>query len=674
MPLLLGLVAAVLLLVAWLLLGGDPAAPTRAPVDPGLEPKAAAAAGTTPPAMQSQAPVQQRTATPLTEDGRSQPQGVRGQAFDERLQPIGQVHVYLVENATNDLGAMWQAMNRGVPLLPLAETVTDAEGRFALGLRQADGKKRYDVHFLHDGFAAARLSQLQIQPGDWYDAGVVRLLAGTLLRGRVTAEGTQLPVPQAVVSLQSSSPFDDLSAAGVPGHAGGLQTRTDANGYYELQHAPRAGLCILAAAAPGFARVTRGQIEVGPPAVEVDFALPHGLVLEGVVIDTNGAPVAEAEVQAWPQTGQDVTPLQGFADQSGAFQVVGLREGPHRLRVRSRDCQMHEQADIAAGTVGLRLVLERRGSARARVLGADGRVLSKYVLGVRRWFQDNGGQIGSLPQIADMHVRPEDLQQGTVKVKGLDRGSYVFQVTADGHAKTLSLPFAIAANDDEPLVEVRLSRGVTLIGAVVDEANRAVAGATVQTQADGAQDDNPLYRMLAQMTPDRITRTNAVTDNQGQFRLSLLAFADYQLRITHTDYCELLQSNLRLQEEGEQQLPPLVLRRGTLVRGTATLDGKPAGQIKIVVGPPTLLDGRQDQPPAGSAVRTETVSNNDGSFMLPRRLPPGGYEIRAAQLAGASADTDIFRMISQLRKTAVPFTVVAGQEFAEHNLHLITDH
>ncbi len=85
------------------------------------------------------------------------------------------------------------------------------------------------------------------------------------------------------------------------------------------------------------------------------------------------------------------------------------------------------------------------------------------------------------------------------------------------------------------------------------------------------------------------------------------------------------------------------------------------------------LDLGNYQSPLGSPttlVRAETVSNNDGSFELLKRLPPGNYELRGCQLA-ADPGADIFRTILQLKQSAVPFTVLPGQETAEHNLNLL---
>src|SRR5437867_9546895 len=82
-----------------------------------------------------------------------------------------------------------------------------------------------------------------------------------------------------------------------------------------------------------------------------------------------------------------------------------------------------------------------------------------------------------------------------------------------------------------------MTRGGAIRGRIVDEAEQPIAGATVATQAAGAVEDNPVWRMLASLTPDKITRTTATTGADGTFRLGRLAHAAYQLEVAHADYC-----------------------------------------------------------------------------------------------------------------------------------------
>src|SRR5262249_32065529 len=156
-----------------------------------------------------------------------------------------------------------------------------------------------------------------------------------------------------------------------------------------------------------------------------------------------------------------------------------------------------------------------------------------------------------------------------VTVDGLDPGVYVFQVEAPGFASTLSEPFELNQERREAAVTMRLVRGGSLVGRVVDQGGAPIADATVTTQPDGAVDDNPVLRMLSGLTPDRITRATATTDPDGRFALRGLAYADYQLQVVHPQYCRTLRGGIEMRADEAVEVPAITLLRGTAVRGRA---------------------------------------------------------------------------------------------------------
>lgn len=665
----------------WLLLSA-PSTPAPGPVAPVGEGATELVPATAPAAVSGPAPVQ-RVPLPPVESGESEAQGVRGQVLDPQRRAMAGLRVVLVESPTNDLFPLLLAAHYGMPVLPIAAGTTDANGHFALGVRSVDGKRAYDLRVFAADYPDASLSGIVLRPGDWYDAQILSLQPGTPIRGRITIAGTQLPVPQAFVTLQGSGRFDDVLSATLPGSDDGMVAAADASGFFTLHKAPRSGMVSLAAVAPGFARAQKTQIELHGAPVEINFELVQGLQLEGSITDVAGTAIAGARVQVWPQKATDSAPFIAFSDREGHFTVLGLRDGPHRLVADATGFQQHhEDLQLAANGPWRHVEMARRGGARVRVLGRAGEVLDRYMLGVRRWYPSGGGQIGNVVQVADRSIRPADLLNGYATIEGLDPTvspapgavavaiEYVFQIQAEGYAKTLSPPFTLRPDEPQPTLDVAMSDGATLQGRIVDAQGRPIADATVRTEPPGASEDNMLYRMLAGMAPDKITKSSTTTDQDGYFRLALLALGDYQLRISAAEYCETLQGDLQLTEATAHRLPPIRLERGARVLGTATLDGRPAGQIKVVV----TAAGPDQDPARGALQRGEAISNNDGSFELPRRLPPGNYQLRAAQKVGDQQGADFFRQLQQLQKSAQPLTVLAGQELVQTSIHLTTDH
>ncbi|MBK8096856.1 MAG: carboxypeptidase regulatory-like domain-containing protein [Planctomycetes bacterium] len=665
-PALLLLVLLATAAVAWALLAGNPgASPSQgiAGGGPTTTPSPAVAAVPLESAPAGSGTVERIAvdpAAPIQEFG----QGVRGVVVDDRGQPVAGVQTFLLESLRHDLERMLAL--RDVPFPPLAQVTTASDGTFTLGLRQL-GEGAFELRLLATGFADQRIRGIHVAAGQWNDLGTVTLQRGTVLRGRVTMEGTDLPVPGAEVSIDSGFAFDDLMHRTLPGREKGLWTTVDAAGNYRIDNAPAQGLIVVSAVAAGFARVTRPQIEMraGQP-LEIDFQLPRGSSIQGRVLGRDGRGVEDARIEAWPLVG-DGSPLHTTTGVDGAFEVMGLRAVDHRLRVLPREHQPAELVAVAAGTRGVEITVERRASAAVLVRTPDGSILRQYTLGVRHWFAENGGQIGTVVDIPDLSVRLRADEERAV-IANLDRGDYVVQVMADGFAKTLSGNFSIGEDARDVVVEVTMSMGTLLRAVVVDEQGKPVAGATVTTQVDGADEDNPVWRMIASMTPDKFTRTSARTDVHGVFALPQLAIADYQLQIEHPQFCRGFHKGVRISAPGEQTLPPIVLHRGALVRGHTWVDGKTQGHVRVAITTAAAPGAI-----AQDLVRTEATSDNDGLFVTARRLPPGTYELRASTI-DASPNADIFRQLRQQQLSAVLVTVAAGQEQVEQDIRITTDH
>ena len=223
-----------------------------------------------------------RTVASVPRSSADSAQGVRGQVTDDRDRPIEGVQVSLLESVSNDPFGRFLNQNQSVPTLATAAGQTAADGTFALGLREPSAR-RFELCILAEGFATERLGELAVHDGEWTELGSIQLAPGCTIHGRVTVAGTDLPVPQATVWLESGDPFVDIG----PAHLEGWQDRraavVGADGRYELRHAPRRGVFRLLASAPGFGRQIRDELELsGRGIVEQDFALPRGLSIASV--------------------------------------------------------------------------------------------------------------------------------------------------------------------------------------------------------------------------------------------------------------------------------------------------------------------------------------------------------------------------------------------------------
>ncbi len=648
-------------------------APSAAPSSPtNSAPAAPAIAATTSPGNSDRSDGTQLAREPAPSTAMtSHPQGLRGLVVDVAQQPLAGLAVHLAESASNEPFSPDLLQQQRHVFAPLASTTTALDGTFAIGLPIAQDKV-YEVYVVSPAHAAARIGGLRLVTMQWHDLGAITMVPGATLRGRVTVAGrSDIPVPQALVTVEIGSAFADAALRGLPGSTPGLMTTTAADGSYELQHVPSRGVVQVAAVAPGFARVLRSDIQLqrDEPTV-VDFGLPPGLTLGGSVTDSSGAPVRDARIEAWPQKAAGHA-LIGRSDARGNFVVAGLVDGPYRVRVQASGFETWQQLDVPAGRTDLLCALTARSRASVRVTTPAGVVVRDYHLTVRRYFPEHGGKIGALADVPDQQIRLDGFTD-RAEVRDLPPGNLVCEVEANGFAKTLSPPIdnngkAGAPLPREHVVEIVLTVGGTLHGVVVDEAGQPLAGASITTMTDGALPDSPLQQMLAGTMPERITSVRTATRADGSFTLRALALADYQLLAEHPEGCRTIVRAIRIPTATEQQLPPIRLPRGAQVQGRITRGGAAiVGQAKVVLSTATADSSRD-------ALRIEATTGPDGSYSLPRRVPPGNYELRAAVLGTTEPEAQIFQQLLQLQRSSTTVSIAPGQTLVQRDLDLPTE-
>jgi hypothetical protein len=650
--------------------------PPAAP-QPGPAPESPAGVGSNPAAVGGSAaspaagPFNQRElAGPAAAPATALAQGLRGRVVDWQHRPLGGIEVFLLESLRNDPMSIPALLQQGVGTGPVATTKSATDGTFAIGL-PVPTDRLFELRCLSAAHADVQLGDLRILADTWHDVGELILEPGTTIRGRVTIAGSTTPVPGATVTLTTGSVFEDVASHGLPGRERGLAAGVDVLGNYELRHVPRHGRCQLTAVAPGFARVVRTDLDLrGEAPVVADFVLPPGLLLRGTVVDAEGQAIQDARLEAWP-IGHSAAPVTARSRRDGSFDLIGLWASDYRIKVLARGFQDLELPTVPAGRDDLRCELHPRAVLAVQVFTPEREPVLRYELGVRRWFAHDSdplqGQVGLVAELPEQRVRLAPLSP-LATVPGVPPGRFVLEIDAPGFAKTLSAPFDIQPATRELALEVVLDRGTTLRGVVQDEQGTPLAGAVVQVEPDGAAPDNPVWRMLAQAVPDRRTKTKATTDTGGWFTLPNLARGLYQLRVDHPDACQEVFAGLRLDSDGDRTLPALRLVIGAEVSGRATAGGKVASQLQVIAT--TRVEGTAA---AVRPQRLETVTDATGAFRLPRRLPPGSYELQAAAVGQASPEAQVFEMLRQLQRSATIFTIAPLQRFAAVDIDIPSD-
>ncbi len=281
-----------------------------------------------------------------------------------------------------------------------------------------------------------------------------------------------------------------LSPAGL---ATTRRTVSDAGGRFRFAEVDP-GLLLLVAEHPGFTRLSL-MAEVPEPGTEVDMGrllLPAGVGIEGVVTDSQGAPVEGAEVSARPagEIVEIVMPLvpgpisrdAASTDAAGRFRIPDLYRG-RRYEVVARHPRLGsaKAPDVEAPDARpIRLRLIPPPSLPGRVVDRAGAPVAGASVILRRWLVTVQGL--EIPDLSPKKTATD--AQGRFVVTGLEPGEHVLDISAPGYTRHYQHGVEIPETGASAPVEVELQPGTFLEGRVLDESGAPMRGAGVEVDSD----------------------------------------------------------------------------------------------------------------------------------------------------------------------------------------------
>jgi len=266
---------------------------------------------------------------------------VIGRVLDARGAPVAAAHIRCVASAMDDLTVGTGPLPLAAEAAALPSGAGRALGSTRVALADASGRfvvddlipGRYRVEVAHAGLEPLRTDEFVVAPGERRDLGTLSLRLGFPVEGRVVDDNGS-PIEGARVLIGGS-------AAGEP--APGFYALTDSGGRFSI--AVPAGSYQLTAGASGHGP-GRAAVEIGgsAPTAPVEIRLARAeAVLEGLVRDAGGRPLARARLLAWPRDppaggAEYGSPLgSGSADVGGHFRLPDLPAGELRLEVQHPD-------------------------------------------------------------------------------------------------------------------------------------------------------------------------------------------------------------------------------------------------------------------------------------------------------------------------------------------------
>ncbi|MDZ4775144.1 MAG: carboxypeptidase-like regulatory domain-containing protein [Planctomycetota bacterium] len=499
-------------------------------------------------------------------------------------------------------------------------TRTGDDGRYSfLGVRPA---ANYILRVSHPQYAQKRETGMPIAESGPVEQPPIVLTAGGSLSGFINDEsGNHLA--DATLHLDGEN-YLTLNADVPPDR---LTTTTNKEGWYSFVNVP-GGQRTVSVAAPGY-----GKIQVGGFAFAKDeqytrdFVLKLAEMISGRVMGPNNEPVVDGTVVGvavshTQQSGMVTTKT----DAKGEFLLENLVPGDYNIIANAKGWRMvqgRNNTRVKTNTSNLVIEMMKEASISGIVIdGASGAPVTNF--GVRLRFFYGVDQPTSATSAEFMPIT-NDKGEFTIDTPG--PSDYVVEATAPGFAPSHSTNLSITPGKSFTNVVVKLGRGGSIQGRVVDTDGKPVARARIVTQ-DNTWVDDEFTKALGMQFPTNSTTVEVRSDDAGRFTLTGLKPELYQLVITATGFTTFSQNNFRVSEAGVTQVGDLKLLRGGTVRGTLfDASGKPisGGTIRL-----RAIEGVV-------YVNMSTKTGADGKFAL-QNCPAGRFQLTGIRVSGSSGN------------------------------------
>ncbi len=415
---------------------------------------------------------------------------IRGTVFDSASKPLAGALVHTeAEHSQTQAG------------LSHAPT-TDGQGNFEVQGLQAGV---YRIIVRHVQFAPTLLAGMTVEEGAETRCDVV-MQPGSRLMGRLVDESAKPLSGHVTVEELGGQP------AG-PTIAELLRAEVGADGRFRLDSVP-SGAHVLGLHAQGHA--SRRKDALVPPGRDVelgDILIEAGLSIQGRVEDANGQPLPYVRVAASQPSVFPPSTAETASEADGSFELSGLTPGAYRV-VAQRAGYVDTEKRVEAGSGSVELVLRPIATVTGIVEDEMGQPLDTFRVVATSVV---GGGLGS-------RWRANSGPGGRFVLEDLSEGRYVLAVTAPGRAPTTVSNVEVTVGGTTDVGTIRLDRGGTVRGVVVNSVGVPVVGATVVVRESGHAWG--------------LSFLETSTDTSGAFELQGVGPGRPQVLATHPHYAE----------------------------------------------------------------------------------------------------------------------------------------
>lgn len=516
---------------------------------------------------------------------------------------------------------------------------TDSDGRYTfLGI---EPRAKYALIVTHPQYAMKKELSMPIGESGVIEQAPIILAAGATLSGYVKDEAGNL-IPDATLNLDGEEWLGFVDPA--PDR---LTTHTNNEGWFSFVNiAP--GRRSVGIAAPGY-----GKIQVGGMAFQKeeqysrDFTLKIAAMICGRVVTEGDKGVPNATVIAiavsnTQQTGRD----QVLTNDKGEFCFEKLVPGDYNLIASAKGWRSLPGRNnrVSSNTSNLIIEMMKEGSVCGTVIdGASGQPVGNFTVRMRFSY---GEQQATAP--VSEEVLPVVNAKGEFCIEGVAPSDYVVEASAPGYSPSFSSTFTVLLGKSVKDIVVKLNRGGSITGRILDNEGKPIARARVVTH-DNTWTDDLFTQAIGISMPTNATTVEARTDDAGRFTCTGLTPETYQIVITANGFAGTSRNNLRVGDAGVAQAGDIKLGRGGMLKGTLFDEaGAPISGGTITL---KSTDGVMPQ-------EQTTKSGADGKFVFSNRHP-GRYLLSGMRAAGGQMNP--FEQLAQSSASQVNVVVGEGE-------------
>ncbi|MEM7355987.1 MAG: carboxypeptidase-like regulatory domain-containing protein, partial [Acidobacteriota bacterium] len=521
----------------------------------------------------------------------------------------------------------------------------------------------YQLEFERAGFAPRRLEVEPLEPFQQRAKLEVVLRPGRLAVGRVVDED-DVPVASAEVVLELPPPTNDLQAmirtVRRPEDEGIEPSfLTDGEGRFEIPDLA-AGRYDLAVRAAGFAPAKVPGLRISQGDGRVDFGtvvLVPGAVIEGRVIDADGAAVAEVEITAdlsrpgFSRGGHKPGELgQARSGQDGRFAIVDLLpDQALNLTATKKGYGIAVVTELRPPTSEPVVIeLHPAGQMVGKVVDERDRPIPRATVSAN---PDHRSMTAATMSVMRRPTWARTDEEGLFAIEDVGPGTLEVNIHAEGYQRQMRTGIEVAAGAVVEL-EVVLRAGSVVEGLVTTEEGKPVARASV----NATERTQSLHGIAG-------VSAGGQTDVEGRYRFEGAPIGAAMINVRHQN--RQIKKNVELRPG--TNVVDLVLEGGFTVTGqVVTPDGSSVGGAAVAI---------QESVRAGMhfsfGSHSKVVSNAAGLFTL-EGITEGQYVVTASREGWAPArsepfevSNDVTGLLLELSRGSTLEGQVVGLEFDE---------